>query len=383
MAYVAGAGHCERRRRSPAGHCVPRSRSAGLEVSAAHEFLLAAVHVNLLLALLNLIPIPPLDGFAVLTAVVPPRWEYAIRRYQSFGVVLLLILLIPPNSPLSAILGLARPWPRPCAASERQTGASRPPRPPVPRPPSGPRLARRARAAHALLPPRAAMVFDAMPIHDQRHALDVVARLRAGDLTDGDLLAARCSMTPARAPGSDLAPRGRRPRRCRVAERYGGPGSTDPTSAIPVPRSAPPRGLVGRVALDAGRTAVATSPGLAERMRLAAIADRGRGILSGHGHRPMTRRPDQSSPTAVPAATRVPGRARGVRGPPPAALFIESAELDILTVPLATVADGGVPGDPSGGRRQPGPVRGHRRAAHPHRRAACCRPSRPPRCRTG
>lgn len=34
------------------------------------------------------------------------------------------------------------------------------------------------------------MVFDAMPIHDQRHALDVVARLRAGDLTDGDLLAA-------------------------------------------------------------------------------------------------------------------------------------------------------------------------------------------------
>ena len=69
-----------------------------------------AVHVNLLLALLNLIPIPPLDGFAVLTAVVPPRWEYAIRRYQGYGVVLLLILLILPNSPLSAILGLAYPW---------------------------------------------------------------------------------------------------------------------------------------------------------------------------------------------------------------------------------------------------------------------------------
>ena len=75
---------------------------------------------------------------------IPPL-EYAIRRYQSFGVVLLLILLILPNSPLSAILGLARPWPRPCAGSERRTGASRPPRPPVPRPPSGPRLARRAR----------------------------------------------------------------------------------------------------------------------------------------------------------------------------------------------------------------------------------------------
>ena len=74
MAYVAGAG--------PIANVVValllaplRSEGldlAGLEVSAAHEFLLAAVHVNLLLALLNLIPIPPLDGFAVLTAVVTP-----------------------------------------------------------------------------------------------------------------------------------------------------------------------------------------------------------------------------------------------------------------------------------------------------------------------
>jgi len=45
-------------------------------------------------------------------------------------------------------------------------------------------------AAHALLPPRAAPVFDAMPVADQRHALDVVARLRSAGLTDADLLAA-------------------------------------------------------------------------------------------------------------------------------------------------------------------------------------------------
>jgi len=45
-------------------------------------------------------------------------------------------------------------------------------------------------AAHALLPPRASAVFDAMPVADQRHALDVTARLQAAGLTDPDLLAA-------------------------------------------------------------------------------------------------------------------------------------------------------------------------------------------------
>jgi hypothetical protein len=44
--------------------------------------------------------------------------------------------------------------------------------------------------AHDLLPARAAAVFDAMPVADQRHALDVVARLRADGQADPDLLAA-------------------------------------------------------------------------------------------------------------------------------------------------------------------------------------------------
>lgn len=44
--------------------------------------------------------------------------------------------------------------------------------------------------AHALLPRAAAEVFDRMPVADQRHALDVLARLRASGQTDRDLLAA-------------------------------------------------------------------------------------------------------------------------------------------------------------------------------------------------
>jgi Zn-dependent protease len=83
---------------------------AGLGGSVALQLLYTAVAVNLLLAILNLIPIPPLDGFSVVISLLPPRWEYTIRPYAGYGVILLLLLLIVPGSPLSAILGLAYPW---------------------------------------------------------------------------------------------------------------------------------------------------------------------------------------------------------------------------------------------------------------------------------
>ena len=44
--------------------------------------------------------------------------------------------------------------------------------------------------ARSVLPPAAWTLFDGMPVADQRHGLDVVARLRAGGWTDPDLLAA-------------------------------------------------------------------------------------------------------------------------------------------------------------------------------------------------
>jgi len=78
--------------------------------SPALELLYAAVSVNLLPSIINIIHIPPLDGFAVAIAVVPERWEYTIRRYQGYGVVVLLVLLILPNSPVRFLLGLAYPW---------------------------------------------------------------------------------------------------------------------------------------------------------------------------------------------------------------------------------------------------------------------------------
>jgi Zn-dependent protease len=55
---------------------------------------------NLLLAVFNLLPIPPLDGYNVVLAFVPPRTAFTIQRYAPYGVLVLLLLVLLPSSPL-------------------------------------------------------------------------------------------------------------------------------------------------------------------------------------------------------------------------------------------------------------------------------------------
>lgn len=58
------------------------------------------VFYNLLLALFNLLPIPPLDGYNVVLAFVSPRTAMTLQRYAPYGVFVLLLLVLIPNSPL-------------------------------------------------------------------------------------------------------------------------------------------------------------------------------------------------------------------------------------------------------------------------------------------
>ena len=67
------------------------------------------VQLNILLAIFNLIPIPPLDGYNVLLAFLPPRQAMAVRQYAPYGVIILLLLVLLPNSPLRLLLGMAAP----------------------------------------------------------------------------------------------------------------------------------------------------------------------------------------------------------------------------------------------------------------------------------
>ena len=67
------------------------------------------VRLNILLAIFNLIPIPPLDGYNVLLAFLPPRQAMVVRQYAPYGVIVLLLLVFLPGSPLRALLSLAIP----------------------------------------------------------------------------------------------------------------------------------------------------------------------------------------------------------------------------------------------------------------------------------
>jgi Zn-dependent protease len=109
MAIVAAAG--------PIANVVVAVLAAilyrGLELLGTGGFVLDVgfwvVYFNLILAIFNLIPIPPLDGYNALLAFLPPKTAFVVQRYAPYGILVLLLLVLLPASPLSRLLGVAAP----------------------------------------------------------------------------------------------------------------------------------------------------------------------------------------------------------------------------------------------------------------------------------
>jgi len=84
-----------------------------LESVGAGDFVLGVgfwvVYFNLVLAIFNLIPIPPLDGYNAMLAFLPPRTAFVVQRYAPYGIILLLLLVLLPASPIGRLLGIAAP----------------------------------------------------------------------------------------------------------------------------------------------------------------------------------------------------------------------------------------------------------------------------------
>lgn len=56
------------------------------------------------LGIFNLIPVPPLDGSKVLFAFLPQRWYYTLMRYEKYGSLVMIVLVLTGvlTKPLSA-----------------------------------------------------------------------------------------------------------------------------------------------------------------------------------------------------------------------------------------------------------------------------------------
>jgi len=85
---------------------------SGLRMDFVEQVVLSAVFYNFVLAILNLIPIPPLDGYNVVLPFLPPRYAFTVQRYAQYGFFVLLLLVFIPGSPLGQLLGLAEPLTR-------------------------------------------------------------------------------------------------------------------------------------------------------------------------------------------------------------------------------------------------------------------------------
>lgn len=52
--------------------------------------------INLMLGIFNLIPVPPLDGSKILFVILPQKGKEFLYRFEQYGLILLLILLMTP-----------------------------------------------------------------------------------------------------------------------------------------------------------------------------------------------------------------------------------------------------------------------------------------------
>ncbi|MEX0950902.1 MAG: site-2 protease family protein, partial [Gammaproteobacteria bacterium] len=53
----------------------------------------AGIFINLVLMLLNMLPIPPLDGSRVMSSVLPNHLAWQYNRIEPYGFIILLVLL--------------------------------------------------------------------------------------------------------------------------------------------------------------------------------------------------------------------------------------------------------------------------------------------------
>jgi Zn-dependent protease len=88
-----------------AGGLLRFSASFGAPLDGVDEMLWIFMLVNFSLAAFNMIPLPPLDGSRILTAILPPFWRPVLAPLERYGIPILLLLLLFGRGIGSSIIG--------------------------------------------------------------------------------------------------------------------------------------------------------------------------------------------------------------------------------------------------------------------------------------
>lgn len=72
------------------------------------QMLFTTAYLSCMLAIFNILPIPPLDGSKILFSLLPEKQYYKLMQYERFGMILLLFIILTGS--LSTYLSTAVGW---------------------------------------------------------------------------------------------------------------------------------------------------------------------------------------------------------------------------------------------------------------------------------
>jgi len=79
------------------GETIPDAATIQMLLDPIALMLAFSVYINLLLAIFNLIPVPPLDGGRVAVGLLPYRQSMAYARIEPFGMIIIIVLVFFTN----------------------------------------------------------------------------------------------------------------------------------------------------------------------------------------------------------------------------------------------------------------------------------------------